>query len=300
LKNLGVKRILYEGGEPLLHPQLVDILAHTHSMGFKPQIITNCFRLNKEIIKDISPYLDTLSVHLDTVHPDTFVKVQRFEKKDLAYSRHNSCMQGIQDLIDSGFNPADIELNIVLTKPIMDSLEETLHWAVKEMHIGMVILLPFHPIGQGNSLPLEDWLPSKQEIEAAFRMRAELIRPELRNQGTMDLCKYYCLTNFYIDIRGDVYPCSFVGQSFGNIYKSALANIMAENYRYISFADCVDAEGNNIVSGPCGDCEHSENCFGCRANADLLRNDLLPRDRLFSSDPLCWNFPINVPIPENK
>ena len=289
LSDAGVRRVMYEGGEPLLHPQITEMLEFAGGLGLKNQIITNGYRLSPTMAGHLVPHLDAVSVHLDTIDVQAFADVQHFDDPKRAALCHQRCLDGILHLLDAGLDPADVELNIVLSKPVLSTFQRTMEWAIDEMGFGMVVLLPYHPVGQGATLPLGDWLPSPEEIDEAFRIRAEMIRPELRSLGTMDLCKYYCLTNFYIDIKGNVLACSFVTQKFGNIYKRDIRDILLKEYRLLSFSDCVDADGNNTVSGPCKTCEHNDICFGCRANANLLLSEVPERDRLFASDPLCWH-----------
>lgn len=284
LRDVGIKRVFFEGGEPLLYPFLERALKLGRDLGFKNQIVTNGIGFTKEVSSSIAGLLDSVSYHLDTVNTDVFCGFQDSTNSDMVRRLHMKSLEGISNLVESGFDPADIELNIVLSKPLNGHYRDTIDWAIQKMGFGMVILLPFHPVGKAQKLPEADWLPDLELVEEAFKYRAEMVQPVLLNYGTMDLCKYYCMTNFYIDIRGDVMPCSFTPAKFGNIYEyeQDIGKLLNKHYHALAFSDCVDAEGNNLVSGPCRDCQFADDCFGCRANALHVAKEHT------KSDPLCW------------
>jgi uncharacterized Fe-S cluster-containing radical SAM superfamily protein len=55
------------GGEPLLYPQLLDLVRYVASQGWKPIIITNGTRLNPDLIKDLKAAgLVGFTVHVDS------------------------------------------------------------------------------------------------------------------------------------------------------------------------------------------------------------------------------------------
>jgi len=48
-----IKRIIFTGGEPLLHPKLSDVISYAKKYGFKVEVQTNGTLLNKEKIKEL-------------------------------------------------------------------------------------------------------------------------------------------------------------------------------------------------------------------------------------------------------
>lgn len=70
-------------------------------------------------------------------------------------------------------------------------------------------------------------------------------------------------------------PCTFFQEMVvGNIYRESLPEIFRRERELLMF----DFE----VTGPCGQCESSDLCFGCRANAWLFTGDMR------ASNPKCW------------
>lgn len=282
LKSIGIKTVFWEGGEPLLYDALPDILQYTRDLGLKNNIISNGIGLTEKMCSAIGDLLDGFSYHIDTTDPEIFCKLQDANGKS-SMVLHTKSIQGINNLIAWGYNPENIELNIVLTKHLEKDISKTIKWAVHEMHFGMVVILPLHPIGKASRGRIRKWLPDKKTIEEVFRFRAKIVRSELLKLGTMDLGKYYCMTNFYIDIYGNVYPCSFIPYYIcGNIYTQDIREIIEQEYKWLSFYECANSKGHNRVLGPCGDCKNADMCFGCRANAYSYG------EGIYSSDTLCW------------
>ena len=73
LADLGTTVITISGGEPLLHPDLDDIIAHARKRGMIAGMITNGYLLTADRIKRLNRAgLDHLQISIDNVTPDDF------------------------------------------------------------------------------------------------------------------------------------------------------------------------------------------------------------------------------------
>ncbi len=71
LADLGTAMITVSGGEPLMHPQLEEIVAHQRRRGMIASIITNGYLLSRERIQALNESgLDYLQISIDNVEPD--------------------------------------------------------------------------------------------------------------------------------------------------------------------------------------------------------------------------------------
>jgi MoaA/NifB/PqqE/SkfB family radical SAM enzyme len=71
LADLGVTIITVSGGEPMLHPNLDDIIRHIRSRGILATLITNGYLLTAERIRELNRVgLDYLQISIDNVSPD--------------------------------------------------------------------------------------------------------------------------------------------------------------------------------------------------------------------------------------
>jgi len=71
LARMGTTIITISGGEPLMHPNLDDIVRHTRKRGMIAGLITNGFFLNKERIERLNDAgLEHLQISIDNATPD--------------------------------------------------------------------------------------------------------------------------------------------------------------------------------------------------------------------------------------
>jgi MoaA/NifB/PqqE/SkfB family radical SAM enzyme len=70
IKELGCIRIGLQGGEPLLHPDIVRIVHYCKALDLRPSMATNGFRLTPMLIQDLeNAGLDSLQVSVDRMTP---------------------------------------------------------------------------------------------------------------------------------------------------------------------------------------------------------------------------------------
>src|SRR5262245_54316786 len=71
LANLGLSILTFSGGEPLLHPDLDDLIRRVRKRGMMATVITNGFLLNEQRIERFNRAgLDHLQISIDNVAPD--------------------------------------------------------------------------------------------------------------------------------------------------------------------------------------------------------------------------------------
>ena len=75
LADMGTSVITISGGEPLMHPELDDVIRHIRKRGMIAGLITNGFFLNKERIERLNEAgLEHLQISIDNVVPDEVSK----------------------------------------------------------------------------------------------------------------------------------------------------------------------------------------------------------------------------------
>lgn len=75
--DLGIEKINFAGGEPLLYPLLYDIVKISKEIGFVTSITTNGSLLNSKNIEILSPYLDWIALSVDSGNEDIERKLGR-------------------------------------------------------------------------------------------------------------------------------------------------------------------------------------------------------------------------------
>src|SRR5258707_3268505 len=75
LAAIGTSVITISGGEPLMHPDLDEIIRHIRMRGMIAGLITNGFFLNKERIERLNDArLEHLQISIDNAAPDEVSK----------------------------------------------------------------------------------------------------------------------------------------------------------------------------------------------------------------------------------
>src|SRR5258707_14703713 len=115
LGELGTSVVTISGGEPLLHPQLDDIIARIRSHGMLAGLISNGYFFTPERIKRLNEAgLEYLQISIDNVTPDEVSKksLKRLEKKLQALSEHAAFHVNINSVIGGGIKTPDDALVI--------------------------------------------------------------------------------------------------------------------------------------------------------------------------------------------
>jgi cyclic pyranopterin phosphate synthase len=113
VQRLGVNEIRFTGGEPLLRPGLVDIVAAAASLRPRPtlSVTTNALGLSRLAAPLAKAGLDRVNVSLDTLQPDRFEALTRRRRLD-------DVIEGARAADEAGLRP--VKLNAVLMRGVND------------------------------------------------------------------------------------------------------------------------------------------------------------------------------------
>jgi MoaA/NifB/PqqE/SkfB family radical SAM enzyme len=111
LADLGTSVVTISGGEPLLHPQLDDIIARIRERGMICTLISNGYYFSPERIQRLNRAgLDHLEISIDNVEPDSvsYKSLRLLEPKLKWLQEHAAFTVGINSVVGSGIdNPED-------------------------------------------------------------------------------------------------------------------------------------------------------------------------------------------------
>jgi cyclic pyranopterin phosphate synthase len=113
VERLGVTELRFTGGEPLLRPGLVGIVAAAAALRPRPQIslTTNGIGLTRLAVPLREAGLDRVNVSLDTLDPERFATLTRRRRLD-------DVLDGLAAVETAGLHP--IKINTVLMRGIND------------------------------------------------------------------------------------------------------------------------------------------------------------------------------------
>lgn len=134
--GLGMRKIRFTGGEPLLRRDLGCLIDAARDAGATDlSVTTNGFLLAEQIAGLASCGLTRLNVSLDTLKPDRFRAIARRGELD-------AVMTGIRAAIEAGLTP--LKLNCVVMKGFNDDeAAEFAAWTLREpVHVRFIELMP--------------------------------------------------------------------------------------------------------------------------------------------------------------
>jgi cyclic pyranopterin phosphate synthase len=78
--RLGVERVRFTGGEPLLRPHLSEIVAATSALGVETALTTNGLGLDKRVDALAAAGLDRVNISLDSLDPERYARLTRRDR----------------------------------------------------------------------------------------------------------------------------------------------------------------------------------------------------------------------------
>ena len=107
LARLRLSILTISGGEPLLHPQLDDLIRHTRDRGIIASLITNGYLLTRERIERLNEAgLEYLQISIDNVQPDATSKksLKVLDKKLDLLARYSAFDININSVVGAAIN----------------------------------------------------------------------------------------------------------------------------------------------------------------------------------------------------
>lgn len=136
--ELGVQTVRLTGGEPLLRPDAVDVVAGVADLGVEVSLTTNGLRL-----PELAPGLREAGLHrvnisLDTLDRDTFLTMTHRDRLE-------GTIVGIRAALAAGLDP--VKINTVLLRGVNDhEAPDLLRWAIGEgVQLRFIEQMPLDP-----------------------------------------------------------------------------------------------------------------------------------------------------------
>ncbi len=298
MANLGTEALIFSGGEPMLRKEFILTLAeHCVDAGIIPAMLTNGVLINHKTalqLKDAG--IMALGIPVDSVIPE------RHDQLRNVPGTFGKAVKAIQACLD-------VDLEVVVTtmalKDTFDEIPERIDF-LAELGVEQVAVYDLVPVGRGKDVmdqamnqtqreSLIRYLQQMQEIrDMVFTMSGGIpLYPEIalemhRFNDTKPrdlLLKEFWIHSpvgchagiMYFSLRpnGDVYPCTFLPVTAGNIRKQSLTDIW-RNSKILK-----ELRQRSLLKGQCGMCEYRGTCGGCRGRAYACSGDYL------ETDPVC-------------
>jgi radical SAM protein with 4Fe4S-binding SPASM domain len=249
--KMGIPRVTFFGGEPLVRRDICDLVKYAHSKGMMTRINTNGLMLDETmVIKLRNAGLTHCDVSIDSADPEVHDKLRgvpglfkkatdgiRLLRKHrmlcqiVTYAGKRSLPNGLLSIIELG----------------------------RQLHVINVSIV--FPMATGCWYESYDELLNNEErkqvrnLADGFFVHVEIPTPEAK-------CNVVKKSSIYISPEGDVTPCPFIPWSLGNIREQKFENL----FRTLSKNFCSEMRGNCLMN----DVNSRENL---RQTIETLRNN---------------------------
>ena len=273
-KELGARKIIILGGEPMLYPQIMEMIRYIRTLDLEIELFTNGANITPAIAQELFD---------NGVR--AVLKMNTFEEslQDTLAGRKGSYIQiqeALKNLKLAGYPSQENPLGVssIICQQNIHELPRMWEW-LRDQNI-----LPYFEImtPQGGAREHNMLEVDSQTLEKFFLQVSEIDKTKygIHWDPKPPLVGGECLRHQYscaVNSEGYVQSCVGITIPLGNVRQQSLKEILRDS-------EVVQDLKNykNTIKGPCGECESLDACYGCRGTAYQMTGDYL------ASDPLCW------------
>ncbi|HRZ14275.1 MAG TPA: radical SAM protein [Candidatus Omnitrophota bacterium] len=278
IAKAGFRIVILSGGEPLLRPDIFELIAHAASVGMRPVLGTNGVLFTREIIGRLKKAgLARAGISLDS----TDRKIHdAFRKQQGAWEATVAAMKLChQEGLDFQVHTTVTRRNDKEVLRITDFVEGL---GAKAHHIFFLV-----PTGRGKEISdvfigaaqIEEVLRAVLEKQKTTRMElkpvcAPQFVPLARSLGLTLRFQRGCLagTSYCCILpNGDVHPCPYLPLKAGNVRQEKFSLLWKDSqiFKRLRTLD---------YGGTCAGCAQKNSCGGCRARAFHALGDYMAQD----------------------
>ncbi|MBI4838578.1 MAG: radical SAM protein, partial [Nitrospirae bacterium] len=272
-KDLGAKKIIILGGEPMLYPHIMEMLRFIKGLGLEIELFTNGTNITENTAKVLSDCGVTVVLKMNTA--DKHLQDVLSGRK----GAYDQIQTAFKNLRTAGFpDKSPLGISTVICRQNLGELVHLWEW-LREQKISpyFEMITPQGKARENDSLSVEP-----AQVRELFSRLTEIDRIKYGYQWDPQppLVGGQCLRHQFscaVNVYGDVMPCVGVTIPVGNIRGNTLGNIIRDSEVIQDLRNY-----KKTIKGPCSKCAKNDRCYGCRGAAYQLTVDYL------ASDPLCW------------
>ncbi|NIM05234.1 MAG: radical SAM protein [Armatimonadetes bacterium] len=265
--RVGFRVLILSGGEPLMRPDLYDLISAAQARGIRPVLGTNGTLITEEAARRLhTAGLARAGISLDSIDSDYH---NRLRGSPTAWQEAVAGMRACREI------GLPFQVNTTVTQQNEDQLLQITDLArdlgAAGHHVFFLV-----PTGRGRQL-VEDMVEAKrceQLLEALLKRQQEgdlEIKPTCAPQfirvaerlGVPIRFHTGCLagrTYCVVIPNGEVQPCPYLPMRVGNVRERPFSEIWERAELFRSLRE-------ESLEGACGRCRWGKRCFGCRARA---------------------------------
>lgn len=296
--EVGEPIIIFTGGEPLLRPDIFELVRYAGAKGLRCVMAPNGTLVTADTARRMKEAgIQRVSISIDG--PDA-LSHDAFRGVDGAFA---ASMRGVEHLKAAGL---PFQINTTVTRGNLGQFREIYTLAeslgAAAWHIFLLV-----PTGRGANLGREmitaleyeevlNWFYDFRKT-TAMQLKAtcaphyhRILRQRAREEGVpvtfetfgLDAVSRGCLggTGFcFISHTGQVQPCGYLELDCGQVRETPFPEIWKKSRQFLELRD------QKMYRGKCGVCEFHRVCAGCRARAMTMNGHYLAEEPLCSHQP---------------
>jgi radical SAM protein with 4Fe4S-binding SPASM domain len=309
LARTGVTSVAFSGGEPTVHPHILDFINRADELDMFPAMATNGYILSRD--KECSRYVDNglkfVQISVDGLQAETH---DAFRGRDGAWRK---AIDAVENCVNTELF---VEVATTVTEHNFPEIPEMID-LMRDLGVDWFMIYNFIPTGHGENIISMDISPQKrlELLKTAYNQNGDgemqvlstapqyamvaqsmvsnnevipthFFNPEYNDPHIKKLADFIggCgAGRFYMSVEpnGDLYPCVF----FPHKRELKLGNLMEDDFEEIWVKNHLleTLRNKELLEGNCGNCHSHNICGGCRARAYNYFNDVL------APDPGCIN-----------
>ncbi|MGI9862582.1 putative heme d1 biosynthesis radical SAM protein NirJ2 [Moorella naiadis] len=271
----GFRIMIFSGGEPLLRPDLLDLIARAAARGLRPVLGSNGTLLTPTLARELKAAgARAVGISLDSCDPGCHDQLRRQE------GAWQQAVAGMAACREAGL---PFQLHTTVFDWNQDELEQLTDLAVE---LGAMAHHFFFLVPTGRAASIEAESLRAAEYEATLRrilLKQQQVAIELkptcapqfmriaREMGIPVRYNRGCLAGIaycIISPRGDVQPCAYLNLPVGNVREVPFSRLWQESPIFQRLR-------TENYSGACGRCGYKKICGGCRARAWYYHGDYM-------------------------
>ena len=304
LARLGTPVLLFSGGEPLLRPDLLELVGHARLRGIRPVISTNGTLLTRETAEQMNRAgVAYVGVSLDGAA----------ENHDRLRQRSGAFQEALAGLTHAREAGLKTGLRMTVTRENLADVDAVLE-VVEEERVPRFCLYHLVYAGRGRDLAARDLSPAERRglverlivtalewflrgvpceilttagpadgvlvsryVETHEPERADEVRRLLKLAGGCSAGRKFAC----VGPTGEVHPCQFwTHVSLGNVRERPFSAMWTDTDNPLLAK--LRALPEHLAGSRCGACRYKDQCGGCRVRAEAVHGD--PWD----DDPACY------------
>jgi len=273
--ELGTQNItIIGGGEPMLHPHILEIIAYIAEKGITQNLFTNGTIMDEDQAAFIAAHKVSVVTKFNSLKREVQDELAGFS------GAYDLIHQTIDLLIEHGYTrDPDLPLGLetIICKQNYDELEEMWRYARQRNMHPYFEVITFQGRAKRESLNVE-----KAQLESLFNRLLAIDESEFGFTWNAHppIAGLSCQRHFYnllVTSNGYIHPCTGVDVNVGNIRHHSLREVL-ETSPVVHSLRQID----KTIKGKCRTCKYSDECYGCRGFAYHYCGDFL------DEDPTCW------------